>query len=96
MGLSHFQNAKITGIKMVLPKKCINIEDEIHFYNNNPKLLTRNKKILGNPYVNSNVGVETYLLELGYITNKNDMYNMKNNTDKYAEAIYKAIKGLKK
>ena len=55
----------------------------------------RNKKILGNPYVNSNVGVETYLLELGYITNKNDMYNMKNNTDKYAEAIYKAIKGLK-
>lgn len=56
----------------------------------------RNKKILGNPYVNSNVGVETYLLELGYITNKNDMYNMKNNTDKYAEAIYKAIKGLKK
>ena len=47
MGLSHFQNAKITGIKMVLPKKCINIEDEIHFYNNNPKLLTRNKKILG-------------------------------------------------
>ena len=36
------------------------------------------------------------MLELGYMTNKNDMYNMRNNTAKYADAIYKAIKGLKK
>lgn len=56
----------------------------------------RNEKILGNPYVDSNVGIETYLLELGYITNKNDMNNMKNNTEKYAQAIYNGIKELKK
>ncbi len=43
--------------------------------------------ILRNPYYKSNVGVETYLLELGYITNSNDRDNIRNNMNKYVEAI---------
>ena len=27
-----------------------------------------------NPYTNSNVGTESYLLELGYISNKDDLF----------------------
>ena len=47
----------------------------------------RNQNMPGNPYYNSNTGTETYLLELGYITNKTDLNNIKNNMDKYAETI---------
>ncbi len=47
MGLSKFNNVKISGVKVVLPNKCINIDEELHFYKNEPKLLERNKKILG-------------------------------------------------
>ncbi len=44
-------------------------------------------KILGNPYYNSNVGTEAYLLELGYLTNTDDLNNIDNNIDKYTDAI---------
>ena len=44
-------------------------------------------KIPANIYYNSNIGVETYLLELGYLTNSNDLDNIKNNQKKYVEAI---------
>lgn len=54
----------------------------------------RNEEILGNPYVKSNVGVESYLLELGYLTNKNDLNNIVNNTDKYIIGIVNSIKAL--
>lgn len=54
----------------------------------------RNDKILGNPYVKSNVGTETYLLELGYISNKNDLDNIINNIDKYVESIAISIRTL--
>ena len=54
----------------------------------------RNSKILGNPYVYSNVGTEAYLLELGYISNKNDLDNMINNMDKYIEAMAISIRTL--
>lgn len=54
----------------------------------------RNSKIIGNPYTDSNVGTETYLLELGYISNKNDVSNMINNMDKYVEGIVESIKTL--
>ena len=54
----------------------------------------RNTKILGNPYVYSNIGTEAYLLELGYISNKNDLDNMINNMDKYIEAIAISIRTL--
>lgn len=41
----------------------------------------------GNPYCYSNVGVEAYLLELAYLTNKNDLDNINENMDKYTESI---------
>lgn len=54
----------------------------------------RNDEIVGNPYVDSNVGTEAYLMELGYISNKNDLNNMVNNMDKYVDAIVLSIKSL--
>ena len=44
-----------------------------------------------NLHVNTNVGLESYILELGYITNPNDTNDIKANMDKYIEAIGKAI-----
>ncbi len=47
MSFSSFKHAKIKGILTVLPDRCIHIDDEIRFYDNDPKKLARNKKILG-------------------------------------------------
>lgn len=47
MSFSSFKHAKIKGILTVLPDHCIHIDDEIRFYDNDPKKLARNKKILG-------------------------------------------------
>ena len=52
----------------------------------------RNVEVGNNPYYNSNVGCESYLLELGYITNKSDVNNISNNLDKYTEAIANSFK----
>lgn len=53
----------------------------------------RNKeKVLGNPYFDSNIGSEAYLLELGYISNPLDLENIKNNIDKYTDAIANTFK----
>lgn len=46
---------------------------------------------LNNPYVLSNKGVESYIMEIGYITDDNDVYNITNNKAKYIEAITQAI-----
>ena len=54
----------------------------------------RNNEIVGNPYINSNVGTETYLLELGYLSNKYDVNNMVNNLDKFVEGIVNSINTL--
>ena len=54
----------------------------------------RNSKIAGNPYTDSNVGTESYLLELGYLSNEKDLNIMINNLDKYVEAIAISIKSL--
>ncbi len=54
----------------------------------------RNPIVGNNPYYNSNVGCETYLIELGYITNKSEMENIKNNLDKYTEAIANTFKTI--
>jgi N-acetylmuramoyl-L-alanine amidase len=54
----------------------------------------RNSHILPNLYLKSNVGTESYLLELGYISNRNDLYNIVNNMDKYVESISNSIKIL--
>lgn len=51
----------------------------------------RNKGLGTNIYHNSNIGVESYLIELGYIINKTDLNNMLNNQTSYVEAIAKAI-----
>ena len=47
MPKSKFEHVKITGITAVVPEHFINIDDEIEFFNNDLKLLERNKKILG-------------------------------------------------
>lgn len=47
MSFAHFKHTKITGVITVFPDNCINIDDEIGFYDNDIKKLERNKKILG-------------------------------------------------
>ena len=52
----------------------------------------RNKETVGyNPYYKSNVGAEGYLLELGYLTNSNDLTALTENQKKYANAIANSI-----
>lgn len=47
MGLCCFNHVKISAIKGCVPERVINIDDEVQYYNNDPKKLARNKKILG-------------------------------------------------
>ena len=47
MSRSLFRRARVTGITAVVPEQCINIDDELVFFNNDKALLERNKKILG-------------------------------------------------
>ncbi len=47
MAFSKFSHVKITAIAGVVPENFINIDDEIQYYDNDPKKLERNKKILG-------------------------------------------------
>lgn len=47
MSKSKFNHVKVSGVTAVVPEHFINIDDEIEFFNNDPKLLERNKKILG-------------------------------------------------
>lgn len=47
MARSRFEHVKISGITAVVPEHVIHIDDELAFFNNDVKLLERNKKILG-------------------------------------------------
>lgn len=47
----------------------------------------RNPEEKYNPYCYDNTGVETYIIELGYITNENDVRIMTSKMDEYARAI---------
>lgn len=47
MSKSTFRHVRVTGITAVVPERCIDIDDEIGFFNNDRALLERNKKILG-------------------------------------------------
>lgn len=47
MAQTRFSHVKISGITAVVPEHTIVIDDEIEFFNNDIKLLERNKKILG-------------------------------------------------
>lgn len=41
------KNVKISGIKTVVPQNYIDIDDEIEYFDNNPKKLARAKKMMG-------------------------------------------------
>lgn len=51
----------------------------------------RNPSYGKNLYYDSNIGLEAYLLELGYINNRQDLQNMINNEDGYVEGIVRTI-----
>ncbi|MBR1883790.1 MAG: hypothetical protein IJ809_02425 [Clostridia bacterium] len=53
----------------------------------------RNEKVGKNLFYNFNQTAEGYLLELGYISNIEDITNVTKNMDKYVEAITKSIEG---
>lgn len=52
----------------------------------------RNKNYDANVYYNSNIGLDGYLIELGYMTNSNDLNILLNKKSEYARAIKNAIK----
>lgn len=54
----------------------------------------RNDKIVGNPFALSNVGTESYLLELGYLSNIDNLNNIIDKMDKYVEGIAISINSL--
>lgn len=47
----------------------------------------RNKKMGINPYYNDNIGVEAYLIELGYLSNSKDLDYIVNNKKEYGNVI---------
>ena len=51
----------------------------------------RNKEYKVNLYYNSNMGNESYLLELGYINSDIDLNNLLNNKEGYLNGIVKSI-----
>lgn len=50
-----------------------------------------NEKVGYNPYYNSNTGAESYILELGYITNSQDFEIIKNNHEQLATGVINAV-----
>ena len=52
----------------------------------------RNKNYGANMFVNSNIGVEAFLLELGYMNNDLDLEKLVNEKNGYVEGIIKTIK----
>lgn len=51
----------------------------------------RNTDSGSNIYRTQNVGIEAYIMEIGYISNENDLNKIKNNMNLYVEAIAKGI-----
>ena len=51
----------------------------------------RDPKYSINKYYKSNIGTESYLLEIGYISNNYELNNMLENKEKYAGAIATCI-----
>ena len=47
----------------------------------------RNEEVGSNPYYDSNIGVEAYLLELGYLSNSRDLDYIVNNMEEYGNVI---------
>ena len=47
MSNSAFHHVKIVGYNVVLPKNHIDVDDELQYFDNNPKKLARQKKMIG-------------------------------------------------
>lgn len=47
MTVSSFNHVRISGIKTVVPEHFIDIDDEVQYFDNNPKKLARAKKMMG-------------------------------------------------
>ena len=47
MSKSAFKHVKVLGVKTSVPKNYIDIDDEIEYFDNNPKKLARQKKMIG-------------------------------------------------
>ena len=47
MSVSQFKHVRICGIKTSIPEHFIDIDDELQFFDNNPKKLARQKKMIG-------------------------------------------------
>lgn len=60
-------------------------------YMTNAYMDGRNTRYSKNNYYNSNIGSESYLLELGFINNKKDLNFILNNKDKYSKSIASSI-----
>ena len=52
----------------------------------------RNTSYGANKYINSNIGIEAYLIELGYMIIDNDLNNILSNGDSYMQGISNSIK----
>ena len=50
-----------------------------------------NENVGYNPYYNSNTGAEAYIIEFGYITNKDDNEIIKSEESSFAKAVAKAV-----
>ena len=51
----------------------------------------RNKTLDNNPYIDSNIAPEAYLLEIGFINSQNDINNLLKNQESYINAIVNSI-----
>ena len=47
MSISRFKHVKVAGMKTVIPEHFIDIDDELQYFDNNPKKLARQKKMIG-------------------------------------------------
>ena len=47
MSVSFFNHVRIRGVKTSLPEHYIDIDDELQYFDNNPKKLARQKKMIG-------------------------------------------------
>ena len=47
MSISRFQHVKVAGMKTVIPENYIDIDDELQYFDNNPKKVARQKKMIG-------------------------------------------------
>ena len=83
-GYTPYENATIASTYYYIIRETGGIVTGSYIDNRNPKKD-------GNPYVNSNHGCESYLLELGFMNSKSNLNILLNEKDKYVEAITLSI-----